>query len=93
VTADTGGVSLPVSLSLCQTNPGTGACLAAPSSSVTLTIGAGATPTFAVFVQGSGPIVFEPATKRVFVRFKDGGTVTRGETSVAVRTHRPACAP
>jgi hypothetical protein len=53
---------------------------------VTLPIGAGAQPTFAIFVTGTGPIAFDPATRRIFVRFKDPAGVTRGATSVAVRT-------
>jgi hypothetical protein len=75
-----------VAVSLCQTDPGTGACLAAPSSTVSATIDAGATPTFGVFVTGGGTVPFDPAQNRVFVRFKDAGAVTRGATSVAVRT-------
>ena len=66
--ADTGRVSLPVSLFICQTNPGTGACLGSPASTVTTTINANDTPTFAVFVQGSGNVPFDPAANRVFVR-------------------------
>ena len=83
--ADTGGASLPVIIFICQTNPGTGACLASPSNTVATTINANATPTFAVFVQGSGNVPFDPAANRIFVRFSSGG-VTRGSTSVAVRT-------
>ena len=84
--ADTGGASIPVNIFICQTNPGTGACLAAPGTSVTTTINANATPTFGIFVQGNGNVPFDPAGNRIFVRFKDGGNVTRGSTSVAVRT-------
>ena len=84
--ADTGGASIPVNLFICQTNPGTGACLAAPGSSVTTTINTNATPTFGIFVQGNGNVPFDPAGNRIFVRLKDGGNVTRGSTSVAVRT-------
>jgi hypothetical protein len=43
-------------------------------------------PTFAIFVKGNGTIAFDPANNRIVVRFKDGGGVTRGATSVAVRT-------
>jgi serine protease len=86
VSADTGGASLPVDLLVCQTNPGTGACLATPQSSVTLSVGAGATPTFAVFATGRGAIAFAPDVNRVFVRFRDSGTQVRGATSVAIRT-------
>lgn len=84
--ADTGATALPVGLAICETNPGTGACLAPPSPTVTTTINAGATPTFGVFVTGAGTVPFAPALNRVFVRFKDAGAVTRGATSVAVRT-------
>jgi hypothetical protein len=85
--ADTGGASLPVAISLCQTNPATGVCLGAPGGSVTVSINAGATPTFGIFPTGTGaPVPFDPANNRIFVRFKDAGGVTRGSTSVAVRT-------
>jgi len=46
----------------------------------------GATPTFGVFVTGNANVPFDPGNNRVFVRFKDAGRVTRGATSVAVRT-------
>lgn len=84
--ADTGGASLPVSLTLCETNPATGTCLNPPTNSVTTQINANATPTFGIFVTGSGTVPFAPATNRIFVRFKDAGEVRRGATSVAVRT-------
>lgn len=84
--ADTGATALPIGLTICETNPGTGACLAPPSPMVTTTINAAATPTFGVFVTGAGTIPFAPAVNRVFVRFKDAGAVTRGSTSVAVGT-------
>ncbi len=85
-TADTGGISLSLSLALCQTNPTTGACLAAPASSVSTQISANATPTFGIFVTGSGLVPFAPAQHRLIVRFTDAGGVVRGATSVAVRT-------
>jgi hypothetical protein len=85
-TADTGSASPPVSILLCQTNPITGACLATPSASATTTINTSETPTFGIFVTGAGTVPFDPANNRIFVRFKDAGGVTRGATSVAVRT-------
>jgi len=84
--ADTGVTSLPLNIRLCQTNPTTGACLATPTASVTTQINAGATPTFAFFVTGTSTVPFDPGNNRIVVRFKDGGGVTRGATSVAVRT-------
>jgi hypothetical protein len=87
MTADTGGVNLPVSILLCQTNPQTSACLPpGPAASVTTLINAGDTPTYGVFVAGTGVVPFDPANNRIFFRAKDAGGVTRGSTSVAVRT-------
>jgi hypothetical protein len=84
--ADTGNATLPLNIALCQTDPATGQCISAIDSTVTTTINANATPTFGIFVQGNGNVPFDPAANRIFVRFKDGGNVTRGSTSVAVRT-------
>ena len=84
--ADTGSATLPVNISLCQTNPATGQCISAIGPSVTTQINAGVTPTFGIFVQGVGIVFFDPAANRIFVRFQDAGGVTRGSTSVAVRT-------
>ena len=48
--------------------------LAAPRAwvSVTVPIAAAATPTFAVFVHSTAAVDFDPASHRVFVRFRDG---------------------
>ena len=48
VSADTGAASLPINLFLCRTDPGTGQCLAPPSTTVPTTIAGGATPTFTI---------------------------------------------
>jgi len=85
-TADTGSANPPVTLLLCQTNPATGRCGAAPRASVTTRIEANAMPAFAVFIQGNGVVPFDPAHSRIVVRFKDEAGSTRGATSVAVRT-------
>ena len=84
--ADTDAQALPVALTMCQTDPQNGQCLAPPASSVATTIDANATPTFAVFATASGPIAFAPQTSRIFVRFTDADGATRGLTSVALRT-------
>jgi hypothetical protein len=86
VTVDTGGVPLHVALFVCETEPSTGACRAPPQPSVATQINAGATPTFAFFVAGSGPVRFSPAANRVFVRFRDTSGAVRGSTSVAIQT-------
>jgi hypothetical protein len=82
---DTGSTGLPLTLGICQTNAA-GNCIGAAAPSVTLGIGTNATPTFAIFATAGAPIGFNPAANRIFVRFKDGAGVTRGATSVAVRT-------
>lgn len=86
VTADVGGKALPVNLFVCETNPGTGACLAGPAASVAYTAGLNQTHTFSVFVPATGVVPFDPANNRVFVRFKSGDGVTRGATNAALRT-------
>ena len=86
VTADTGDAFLPVTATLCQTDPGTGQCVAAPSSSVSLTYAGNAAPTFSVFLQSSGIIPFAPASSRVFVRFDDASGGLRGSASVAIES-------
>ena len=79
---------MPVILFVCQTNPANGQCVTPPGPAVgvTVPINSNATPTFGVFVTGRGVVPFNPATNRVFVRFRDDGGVIRGSTSVAVRT-------
>ncbi len=82
--ADTGPATLPLSLSLCQTNPSNGQCLLAPSSAVSVSVGQNATPTFSIFATPTAPIAFAPGASRIFVRFKDSAGATHGSTSVAV---------
>jgi hypothetical protein len=86
VKADTGGTALPIALSICQTNPGTGQCVAPPGAQVNVVMNTGSTPTFTVFATGGGFVGFNPAANRIFVRFTDAGGAVRGATSVAVRT-------
>jgi hypothetical protein len=85
--ANSGKANLAVNVLICQTNPSTGACLAAPAASVTTDIQPTATPTFGIFVTGSAAVADMPAVNRIFATFTDASGVLRGETSVAVRTH------
>ncbi|MBL4616630.1 MAG: hypothetical protein JKY46_02960 [Robiginitomaculum sp.] len=86
VTAEsTAPVAYPVSLLVCQTDPNTGACLATPAAQVTLTIGAGGTPSFAIFANSNTVWQYDPAGRRVNILFKEGAAI-RGSTSVALRT-------
>ncbi|MEI9982065.1 MAG: hypothetical protein WDN69_01900 [Aliidongia sp.] len=83
--ADTGDATLPVTLSLCQTNAA-GQCQAAPTASLPVNFSAGSVPTFSVFVSASADIPFAPGASRIFVRFEDASGATHGSTSVAVTT-------
>jgi hypothetical protein len=84
--ANTGATNLPVTLTLCQTDSTSGACLAAPAPGVTADMVPNAISTFAIFVTGSAAVADMPGVNRVFVTFTDAAGVLRGETSVAVRT-------
>jgi hypothetical protein len=85
VSADTGGVPLPLAVVVCQTDASSN-CAQPPATTVTTFIAGGATPTFSFFVTGGGTIPLDPGQHRVFVRFKDAQGITRGSTSVAIRT-------
>lgn len=87
VSASTGGAVLPVTLSICQTDPVTSACTnpAVPTSTpFDVTIGAGETPTFGVFVSSATPIAFDPAVNRVFFEVRNQSGEVVASTSVAV---------
>jgi DNA-binding beta-propeller fold protein YncE len=86
VSVDFGGSSAPITAGICETNPSTGACLATPSESFQHSFTAGETPTFSIFVGSTGPIPFDPAGNRVFVRYTDSAGLSHGSTSVAVTT-------
>jgi streptogramin lyase len=78
--------SLPITATVCQTDPSTSACLATPSASVTATINNGQTPTWAAFLTASGTVIADPANNRVFFQFVDSSGIVRGSTSTAVTT-------
>ncbi len=88
VTPDTGGAALPVTLTVCQTNPVTGQCTnpTTPAASTTVQIGALQTPTFAVFAKGNGNVPFNPGVNRASLRFRTGTGGIVGATSVAMQT-------
>ena len=82
VTADTGEVAVPVTITVCETDPATSLCLAPPTPSVQTQVASGATPTFGVFVSSDVPVPFDPANSRIQVHLEGGGG--GGGTSVAV---------
>ena len=75
-----------VSLTICETNPATGQCLAARSADIQRAFSASETASFAVFAEAASPVAFSPARHRVFVDIVDAQGVSRGSTSVALRT-------
>ena len=89
VTVDTGTAQLPVTLSVCETDPTTGECQSEPVSAITglmVDAPAGATQTYSVFIDTSEFIALDAALRRLFVRFRDSADQVRGSTSVAIQT-------
>lgn len=78
---DAGATSLPINLSLCQTDPVSGACTSAIGTEVTFSYASTTNATFAIFIEPTGEIANDPANNRIFVRFKDSLGVVRGSTS------------
>ena len=63
VVTDTGDASLPITVTLCQTDPSNGQCLAPPTESVAVSIAANATPTFSIFVSAAGTVGLHPGRR------------------------------
>ena len=81
------GTTSSLRLRICETNTGTGACLAPAGDSVTRSFGAGETSSFAVFAVGQGSDVsFAPASNRISVEAVDAASIVRGSTGVAATT-------
>ena len=76
--------NVPLSVSLCPTDATTGACLQAAAPVLDVSVAAGATPTFSVFVQIGEITAFNPAETRLQVQFTDPSGEVRGATSVAL---------
>ena len=91
VTVNTGASSLPITLSVCETDPITSVCLEPPVDGelgMMTTAGEDSTQTFGIFlsIPAGEEVGFDPANTRVFVNFSDETGVLRGATSVAVTT-------
>jgi len=77
--------NLPLTLTICQTNPSTGACLTTPAPSVSANVTSGQTLTFTIFVTGQGKSVATiPGFNRVFFVATQGNTPV-GQASAAVK--------
>ena len=89
---DTGGVSLPLTLEVCETLS-TGGCITPRGETSTSTIyDPNVVKFYAVFVRANeGEYVpFDPASSRVFLRFTDATGAMRSVTSAAVSAPAPA---
>lgn len=78
--------AMPITATLCETDPMTGLCKAPPSASVTRTINANENATWSAFLQATGVIPADPARARAAFEFVDALGVVRGATSTAVTT-------
>jgi alpha-tubulin suppressor-like RCC1 family protein len=88
VSVDDGGRNLPLTITLCRSDPATGACVgsAKPAAIDSPAIAANEVLMISVFVKATGPVAFDPSINRLQLRLKTDDGVTRGSTSVAVRT-------
>ena len=90
-TVEPSDATLPLSLSICETDPATSVCTNPPAPTpgpVTTQIGANETPTFAIFATANDDVDLDAAARRLLVTFADDLGVVRGATSVAVRTRQ-----
>ncbi len=83
---DDGGKGLSLITAVCVSDPVTAACLAPPVASMTFGSATNQVTTLTIQITGSGNVPYNPGSNRLFLRFKTGDGVTRGATSVAVRT-------
>ncbi|CAK9046823.1 Uncharacterized protein SCF082_LOCUS26301, partial [Durusdinium trenchii] len=97
--ADAAAVDIPaaipspsLALSICETtNQAGGACLAAPTPSLTVNFATNEVRTFTVLAVGQGQaIANDPAVNRVFLDFTENGAA-RGGTSAEVEIRRGVC--
>ena len=88
-----GAADLPLTLSLCQTDPATSVCInpTQPSTEpVIVEILEDDAPTFAEFASSSDSVALDPENSRVFLYFSDDSGEVRGTTSVAVQNPTPS---
>ncbi len=74
----------PVSVSVRETDPSSGLV----TGGNVKFMAPGQTATFGVFAETSESVLFDPATRRIALEFKDSAGVVRGATSVAITTRR-----
>ncbi len=84
VRPDTGGARLNVGLTICETNPNNGQCLAPPGASVTAQFLTNQPHYFTVFATATGATPFLPDVARVRLTFRDALGAIFGMTSAAL---------
>jgi len=77
-----------LTIEICETNPGTGACLSTPVLDLYRSLAATETATFSAFVQSSEVVPFDPAANRIDIWFITHACdwTYWSRTGVAVRT-------
>jgi hypothetical protein len=85
VSADTGAAPLPLSLTVCSSDPKAGACSSPASKSASVSFAKQSTRSFSVLVRAADFIAQDPAA-RIFVRFTDARGALRGLVTAAVKT-------
>ena len=76
---------LPLTATVCETNPATAQCVAPPVPRINTNAFAGGSASFSIFVSATAPVALDPENNRITVQFTQGGLV-RGATSIAVAT-------
>jgi hypothetical protein len=86
LTATIDAATLPVSFSICETDPMTALCMVPPTASMNLKLEPGATRTFSVFAKSCAQIPLDRERNRIIVEFADEDGRILTEASLAVRT-------
>lgn len=79
ISINTGGAALPLAFTICQTTI-SGQCMAPPATTTSLTLSAGVTPTFSVFVTANATLPSSP----IYVQMADANGTLLGGASVSV---------
>lgn len=78
--------SMPLTATICETDPATGQCKGPPASTVMRAMDTGESTTWSAFLQATGVIAQDAARNRVIFEFVDKNGVVRSAASAAVTT-------
>jgi hypothetical protein len=82
--------AMPLTATICETDPQTGQCKAPPAATVTRTMSQNEHTTWSAFVHASGAIAQDPVRNRLILEFVDADGVVHGAASTAVTTEPAA---